>query len=563
MCPEVIIAGSPVVYFEDSREGETTIKYDLTVHVPFFDTVQAGGSFKAFRIDYTAESPYGNDTPYSPVPGIDPFLLDTRFRSYQTGAYLQASKQVAARVNVTLGGRVDHYDILSQTRFSPRAASTCAGRDAVVEIERRLVLSAARVPLRVGVSRERVARALARRRLRDRPGLVAGASLRVTAEAYRKTYTDYPVASDLPTVSSPTSATPSPCARSCFRSRAPARATPKVWRCSSRSDSPRSSTVRATCRGRVRATPASTGCSGPARSTTHRVQPARRLSALASLGGLGPDVVALGPAVHADDEVVRLPSDAVGTPDTRLRGASADHGRVDIRVDRSFTWRQPLTALLEAERDQPPSFASDNWGRRTKASSSASSRASSDPGLRRSMPAAVAQDASAVVVAASKAMGMDNLNAIAYIGRARMGAFGQSKSIGDPMGTVNVTSVAEYRRVINFAKPDGMTVLVSRATGTTHPPTVPGGPLPTPGTLNQTITAAQAAGSWAQALNIWTTPSGFVKGAAANSSTVRRQGGQQIVSFSPRASRRPPARATPSLAFSIRAPLHHKGRDSR
>ncbi len=30
--PEVIIARSPVVYFEDSREGETTLKYDLTVH---------------------------------------------------------------------------------------------------------------------------------------------------------------------------------------------------------------------------------------------------------------------------------------------------------------------------------------------------------------------------------------------------------------------------------------------------------------------------------------------------------------------------------------------------
>ena len=119
--PEVVIARSPVVYFEDSREGETTIKYDLTVHLPFFDTVQAGGSFKTFRIDYTAESPYGNDTPYSPVPGIDPFFLDTRFRSYQTGAYLQASKQVASRVNVTLGGRFDHYAILSQARFSPRA----------------------------------------------------------------------------------------------------------------------------------------------------------------------------------------------------------------------------------------------------------------------------------------------------------------------------------------------------------------------------------------------------------------------------------------------------------
>jgi hypothetical protein len=40
-----IIGQSPVVYREDSREGETTVKYDLTVHVPFLDTVQAGGSF--------------------------------------------------------------------------------------------------------------------------------------------------------------------------------------------------------------------------------------------------------------------------------------------------------------------------------------------------------------------------------------------------------------------------------------------------------------------------------------------------------------------------------------
>jgi glyoxylase-like metal-dependent hydrolase (beta-lactamase superfamily II) len=146
---------------------------------------------------------------------------------------------------------------------------------------------------------------------------------------------------------------------------------------------------------------------------------------------------------------------------------------------------------------------------------------------------AAAQDAAAVVAAASKAMGVDDVNAIAYIGRARMGAFGQSKSIGDPMGAVNVTNVAEYRRVITFAKPDALTVPVVRTTGTAHPPMVPGSPLLTPVTLNQTMTAAQAAASWGQALNIWTTPWGFLKGAAAGSATVRRQGGRQIVSFSP------------------------------
>ena len=172
--PEVVIARSPVVYFEDSREGETTLKYDLTVHLPLFDTVQAGGSFKTFRIDYTAESPYGNDTPYSPVAGIDPFFLDTRFRSYQTGAYLQASKQVAPRVSVTAGRTLRSLRHPVAGPVQPaRGRQRAPHEHAVVELERRVVLSAAGVPLRVGVSPERVARALARQPLCDRRGLVA------------------------------------------------------------------------------------------------------------------------------------------------------------------------------------------------------------------------------------------------------------------------------------------------------------------------------------------------------------------------------------------------------
>jgi glyoxylase-like metal-dependent hydrolase (beta-lactamase superfamily II) len=130
-------------------------------------------------------------------------------------------------------------------------------------------------------------------------------------------------------------------------------------------------------------------------------------------------------------------------------------------------------------------------------------------------------------------MGVDNVTAIAYIGRARTGAFGQSKSIGDPMGAVNVTTVADYRRIISFSKPDTASAVVSRTTGTTHPPAVPGGPMPVPGTLNQTITGAQASANWGQALNIWTSPWGFLKLAASSSPTATRRGSQQIVSFSP------------------------------
>ncbi|HET9220290.1 MAG TPA: MBL fold metallo-hydrolase [Terriglobia bacterium] len=146
---------------------------------------------------------------------------------------------------------------------------------------------------------------------------------------------------------------------------------------------------------------------------------------------------------------------------------------------------------------------------------------------------AAAQNAGSVISAASKAMGAENLNSITYSGTARNGAFGQSKSIGDPMGPVNVTQVNPYTRTITLVQPTDQTALVSRASGTTQPPVVPGVPAPMPGTLNQNITAQQMSTNFGQALNVLTTPWGFLKAAAASNATVRQQGGQQVVSFSP------------------------------
>jgi glyoxylase-like metal-dependent hydrolase (beta-lactamase superfamily II) len=152
---------------------------------------------------------------------------------------------------------------------------------------------------------------------------------------------------------------------------------------------------------------------------------------------------------------------------------------------------------------------------------------------------AAAQNASSVVTASSKAMGADTLTSITYSGTARNGAFGQSKAIGEPMGPVNLTRITAYTRTITFGQPPAPAALVSRATGPTQPPTVPGVPAQPAGVFNQNITGMQAADNWAQALNIWTTPWGFLKGAAANNATVRQEAGQQVVSFSPAAPKSP------------------------
>jgi glyoxylase-like metal-dependent hydrolase (beta-lactamase superfamily II) len=139
---------------------------------------------------------------------------------------------------------------------------------------------------------------------------------------------------------------------------------------------------------------------------------------------------------------------------------------------------------------------------------------------------AFAQDAGSVIGNASRAMGAEGLSSITYSGSASAGNFGQSKSIAGPLA---VTTITNYTRAIDLTQP------ASRATGTTMPPAIPGGPPPQPGTFNQNITAASTA--WTQQLEIWVTPWGFLKGAAANNATVRSQrvGGRtyNVVSWMP------------------------------
>ena len=123
---------------------------------------------------------------------------------------------------------------------------------------------------------------------------------------------------------------------------------------------------------------------------------------------------------------------------------------------------------------------------------------------------AFAQDAKAVVANALAALGATDLNSISYSGSAGTGNFGQSRTISFGLAP---TSIRNYTRTIDFTQP------ASRATGSTFPPAVRGGPPPQPGTLDQLITPATPA--WAQQLQIWVTPWGFLRGAAANNATVR------------------------------------------
>ena len=124
---------------------------------------------------------------------------------------------------------------------------------------------------------------------------------------------------------------------------------------------------------------------------------------------------------------------------------------------------------------------------------------------------ASAQEANAVIAEASRAIGATNLTSITYSGNAAQGNFGQSRTI--TFG-VTSTSIRNYTRTIDFATSR------ARITGDTIPPGARGAPPPPPGTLDQTIAADSP---WVLQHQVWVTPWGFLRGAAANHATVRTQ----------------------------------------
>ncbi len=198
-----IIDQTPPVYREDSREGETTLKYDLTLFNPMVDKVQAGGSLKLFRINYDAAQPTGNnDNPFSVRTDANPFNLNRNFTAWQIGAYVQGSQNLGSRLNLTLGGRFDRYQYIDANRFSPRAGLSYRLTD-------KLSLRASygryyQQPFFLFLSAFPINRQLAPSASTH---FVTGLSyqfsntLRMTVEGYVKNYRDYPVSLEYPAFS--------------------------------------------------------------------------------------------------------------------------------------------------------------------------------------------------------------------------------------------------------------------------------------------------------------------------------------------------------------------------
>ena len=196
------VAQTPLLYREDSGEGESTVKYDLTAYLPTLNKIQVGAVFKTFRIRYDTAQPFGADNPYSAVRDLNPFSLRKSLLAYQSGAYVQSTRNLTSRLNLTWGGRFDNYRRLQKSRISPRAGLS-------YKVTERFSLRTSyghyfQQPLFLLLETFPQNRALIPIRANHMvAGLtyIIGPTVRMTIEGYQKDYKDYPVSTQFPSFS--------------------------------------------------------------------------------------------------------------------------------------------------------------------------------------------------------------------------------------------------------------------------------------------------------------------------------------------------------------------------
>lgn len=190
------------IYHNRSTEGETALRADFAGRAERAEW-KAGAGAKRYRDDFVVDQPLGVPNPFSTdTARVNQVRIARRDAAWVGSAYAQLTRPLARRVDLTLGARADRFGALRETTFDPRAALTAhlaPTLDASVSYgvyHQQPALSFVRA---YPQNRE-----LAATRCEHRVAGLAwtpASDLRVTLEAYRKDYSNYPVSSEYPALS--------------------------------------------------------------------------------------------------------------------------------------------------------------------------------------------------------------------------------------------------------------------------------------------------------------------------------------------------------------------------
>jgi hypothetical protein len=192
---------SAQIYYEDSHDGVTTLKYDGTLQPKTWLTWTAGAQGSVDRMNYNVQQPVPLPNPYSsdPTPQVA-MSIDRVFTPASFAGYAQVAAELPRGMKLVAGERVAQWAIVGSVVATPKVVFFApvlhtgmmlhAGYAEYAQLPPSLYLLSFANQSALGPIRSR--------HLTAGLNVVDTPRIRVTVNAYQKLYSDYPVAMNFP-----------------------------------------------------------------------------------------------------------------------------------------------------------------------------------------------------------------------------------------------------------------------------------------------------------------------------------------------------------------------------
>jgi hypothetical protein len=190
------------VYYENSHDGISTLKYDWTLQTNHRFTWTMGGQASLDRMNYNVQQPIGIPNPYSsdPTPG-DAMSIIRVFTPASSAAYEQVALELPHGMRVVAGERVSQWSIVGTTVATSKAVFFAPVFGRMIHVGYAEYAQLPPSLYLLSFANHHTLTPIHSHQLTA--GIIAADShrLRVTVNAYQKLYSDYPVSVTFPQLS--------------------------------------------------------------------------------------------------------------------------------------------------------------------------------------------------------------------------------------------------------------------------------------------------------------------------------------------------------------------------
>ena len=194
--------GNTQVYYENSHDGVSTMKYDWTFQANHRFTATAGGQTTLDRLNYNIQQPIGIPSPYSPDPTPEDTTSIVRaFTPVTYAAYGQVAVELPHGMRVIVGERAAEWSIVDSTVATGKVLFFAPVFGRIIHVGYAEYAQLPPTLYLLAFDNEHTLTPIRSRQLTA--GIVAADThrLRVTVNGYQKLYSDYPVSTTFPQLS--------------------------------------------------------------------------------------------------------------------------------------------------------------------------------------------------------------------------------------------------------------------------------------------------------------------------------------------------------------------------